>query len=395
MIAFSLSLMFQTFKQEVAVAQEDYTDLIVSLTEQGKLEEALVAVEEYINRDNTRGTYSWWGYNAKGIIFELMGESTKAIYAYQEALQYASQDEKINTLVNIGTLQNDLGDYTEAISHYEEAIHRLDRNNPRRYLIKMFLAWPRFYLSQGDTAILKQVYLEASPKLHKIERHIDPPDKGKAYMQASVIAFQLGRFHEAIQLTKTFLNIRNTDSTKLHLAITLLYSNEEVEANEVFRRVDLRNVSKVSLASWHWLKGDERRARRNLEEHFAEEYSSDKLRERVRRSIRTDEILPYDMWKEARKQKWFRELVYPNTIDYSTEKYAEQPEKETQEGLETYTNENQEKDSTTTVFATNLSNVFHKPDCSKLDASEGLIKFDSPQQASEAGCLPCNYCNPS
>ncbi len=47
-----------------------------------------------------------------------------------------------------------------------------------------------------------------------------------------------------------------------------------------------------------------------------------------------------------------------------------------------------------TVFATNFSNVFYKRDCSKLEASEGLIKFNTPQKASEAGCLPCNYCKP-
>jgi hypothetical protein len=170
-----------------------------------------------------------------------------------------------------------------------------------------------------------------------------------------------------------------------------------VEANEVFRRINLGNVSKESIALWHWLKGDEIQARRNLKECFAEQYSSDTQRENAKRIIRKDEILPYDMWKEARKKNWFRELVYPHTIDYPSENYEKQFEKETQEGIEASTNKNQEKvlkDNPTTVFATKYSNVFHKPDCSKLDASEDLIKFDSPQQASKAGCLPCNYCRP-
>ncbi|KKK62787.1 hypothetical protein LCGC14_3000850, partial [marine sediment metagenome] len=299
---------------------------------------------------------------------------------------------------NIGDLQHDLGDYTDAISYYEEAIHRLDRNDPRRLWLKMLIEWSGFYLSKGDTVTLKQVYEETNPKLHKIERRLNPFNKGLAYLQASTIAFQLGRFYEAIQLTKTFVNIKNTDSAKLGLAIDLLYLKEEVEANEVFRRIDFRNVSKGSLALWHWLKGDEIQARRNLERYFAEEYSSDVARENAKRIIRKDEILPHDMWKEARKQNWFRELVYPNnTIDYPSENYEKRFEKETQEGIETSTNKNQEKilkDSPTTVFATKYSNVFHKPDCSKMDASEGLIKFDSPQQASEAGYLPCNYCRP-
>jgi len=53
------------------------------------------------------------------------------------------------------------------------------------------------------------------------------------------------------------------------------------------------------------------------------------------------------------------------------------------------------EDYTGAVFATKLTNIFHKPNCSKLKTSEGLIKYDTPQNASEAGLLPCNYCKPS
>jgi hypothetical protein len=46
------------------------------------------------------------------------------------------------------------------------------------------------------------------------------------------------------------------------------------------------------------------------------------------------------------------------------------------------------------VFTSINSNVFHKKDCPKLDATEELVRFDSPQEASREGGLPCNYCNP-
>jgi len=46
------------------------------------------------------------------------------------------------------------------------------------------------------------------------------------------------------------------------------------------------------------------------------------------------------------------------------------------------------------VYATEYSHLLHKPDCSKLNTSDGLIKFDTPQKASKAGYLPCNYCIP-
>lgn len=259
----------------------------------------------------------------------------------------------------------------------------------------MHVAWSKFYLSRGrNTTMLKQVYEETKPKLHVIEDSLDLNNKGNAYSMASSIAFQLSRFDEVIQFDKTLLNIRNIDSNRMSLAIDLLYLKREVEANEVFRRVLWKNVSKSSLVLWYWLKGDEMLARRYLEEYFAEGCSSDIARETLRGAIRRSEILPNDILKEARKKKWFIELVSPNTLDYSTEEYIEQPEHETQEAIKTYSIENQEKDNPTTVFATNSSNVFHKRDCSKLNASDGLIKFDTPQKASKAGCLPCNYCKP-
>ena len=407
LLVFGFSLIFLTFKQEAAIAwgERSFAQRISSLIKLNKLEEAMEATDKYIHKYKKKNYCLGWGYNSKGVIFSKMNEYTKAIYAYQESINYLDVEEKDNRRImlgNIGRLQHLLGDYTDAISYYEKSIQVMDNYDARLYYNKMCVAWSAFYLSQGrDTTILKQVYEKTKPMLHEIEDLQNPNDKCTAYNMASKIAFQLGRFDEAIQLDKTLLNINkneltieNTDSTKLDLAIDLLYLRKEVEANDVFRKVLWGNVSKDSLALWYWLKGDEMLASRYLEEYFAEECSNDIARGNLRGAIRRDEILPYDIWRDARKKKWFRVLVYPNTTDYSTEKYTEKPEQETQEGIKTYSFEIQEKDSPTTVFATNFSNVYHKPSCSKLNASEGLIKFDTPQKASEARCLPCNYCNP-
>ncbi len=410
LIVFGLSLVFLTLKYEVAFAEESsdsFGQKIVSLVKHNKLQEAMTETDEFIYKHKNEKNWLSWGYNMKGVIFLKMHEYTKAIYAYEESIKYIDvegNNGRSITLLNIGGLQHRLGDYTEAISHYEKSIQVMDNNDAMLYkLNKMLVALSAFYLSQGrNTTILKQVYEETiKPMLHEIEYSQNPDLKRTTYEIAARIAFQLGRFDEVIQLRKTLLNINkneltleNIDSTRLVLAIALLYSGKEVEADDVFRNVLWRSVSKDFLALWYWLKGDEMLARRYLEEYFAEDCSSDIARGNLRGIIRRSEILLYDMWKEARKQKWFRDLVYTNTLDYSTEKYAEPPEQETQEGIKTYSIENQEKDSLTTVFATNVSNVFHKPDCSKLNASDGLKEFDTPQKASEAGCLPCNYCKP-
>jgi len=50
--------------------------------------------------------------------------------------------------------------------------------------------------------------------------------------------------------------------------------------------------------------------------------------------------------------------------------------------------------SSFSVFANKDSNVFHKRNCPKLDTKDDLVEFGSPQEASKAGGLPCNYCNP-
>jgi tetratricopeptide (TPR) repeat protein len=254
-------------------------------------------------------------------------------------------------LAHIGYLQQTLGDYTEAISYYEESLQIMDNNDPRRYMPIMDIAWSKFYLSQGrDTTVLQQVYEETKPMLRRVEYLLNQYEKGYAYYAASKIAFQLGRFDEAVQLLKTELNLiennltaDNATDARLGLAITLLYLKKNVEANDVFRKIHWVTVSKDSLALWYWLKGDTVLARRYLEKYFVEECPNEIARENLRRIIRSNEILPYDMWRDARKKKWFRKLIYTNTLDSTTEQHTEKPENETQDEIETYTNENQDK----------------------------------------------------
>ncbi len=299
------------FEQKVSAARKTKESVIVSLKADGKLKKAMELIDEYINRCSMNVTYSW-GYNEKGCIFTLMGEYTKAIYAFQESLRYSegASDDFI-TLMNMGSLQHSLGDYADAISYYDEAIIRMDNDDPRKYWLKMHVAWSGFYLSRGDTMALKQVYKDAKPMLYEIESHLNPFNKGKAYSLASRIAFQLGKYNKAIKLSKKYAKKKKSDSAKLSLAANLLYLKNDVEANEVFSNVDLEDADKELLALWYWLNGDEQQAKSNLEG-----YPNDVEREKAWRLIRNDEILPYDMWKEARKQKWFVELIGPLTTDY-------------------------------------------------------------------------------
>ena len=407
LLVFGFSFVFLTLKYEIAFAGESidsFEQRIVSLTYHNKLQEAMAATDEYLNKYGNKKECWDWVHNAKGVILSKMHEYTKAIYAYQESIKYFDVPtiERWIILTHIGDLQHALGDYTDAISYYEESIQVMDSHVPSRYMPKMFIAWSIFYLSQGmDTNSLKQVYEETKPDLREIEDHLNIYWKGKAYSMASSIAFQLGRFDEAVQFDKTVLNIHNDafnlhniDSDRLSLAIDLVYLKREVEANEAFRRVLLGKVTKSSLSLWHWLKGDEMLSRRYLEEYFAEECSSDVAQENAKRVIRLNEILPHDMWKDARKKKWFRDLVYTDSLDYSTEQYTNIPEHETREDIETYNNGNLELENSAAVYTDKFSNVFHRRDCSKLNDSEGLIKFDTSQKASRNRGLPCNYCKP-
>jgi len=241
-----------------------------------------------------------------------MGEYTKAIYAFQESLRYSdgASDDFI-TLLNMGNLQHSLGDYADAISYFDEAIIRMDNDDPRKYWLKMHVAWSGFYLSRGDTMALKQVYKEAKPMLYAIENHLNSFNKGKAYSLASKIAYQLGKYKKAIKLSKKYAKKKNSDSAKLSLAANLLHLGKEVEANEIFSNIKLKNADKDLLALWYWLSGDEQQARSNLEG-----YTNDVEREKAWGHIRNDEILPYDMWKDAREQKWFVKLIGPLSTDH-------------------------------------------------------------------------------
>ena len=299
------------FEQKVSASRKTSESIIVSLKAQGKLNEAMELIDEYINNCSRNVTFSW-GYNEKGCIFTLMGEYTKAIYAFQESLRYSdgASDDFI-TLLNMGSLQHSLGDYADAISYFDEAIIRMHNDDPRRYWLKMHVAWSGFYLSRGDTMALKQVYKEAKPMLYAIENYLNSFNKGKAYSLASKIAYQLGKYKKAIKLSKKYAKKRKSDSAKLSLAANLLHLGKEVEANEIFSKVNLKDVDKDLLALWYWLSGDEQQARSNLEG-----YTNDVERKKAWGHIRNNEILPYDMWKDAREQKWFVKLIGPLTTDY-------------------------------------------------------------------------------
>ncbi len=311
LIVSGLFLLILIFEQKITEAYETPESAIVSLKAHGRLNEAMELVDEYISNCSTDEAYSW-GYNEKGGVFTLMGEYTKAIYAYQESMKYSEGGTcDFITLKNIGSLQHSLGDYSDAISYYNEAIARMDDKDPRRYWLAMHIAWSGFYLSRGDTMVLKLVYEEIKPILQEIENQLNPFNKGKAYDLASRFACQLGKYDDTIELSKEYVKIKGTDSAKLNLAVNFLYLKKEAEANEVFSEVDLEDVDNVLLALWYWLKGDEKLARSNLEEH-----PDDVEREKAWRHIHNDEILPYDMWKEARRQEWFVELIGPLTTDY-------------------------------------------------------------------------------
>jgi tetratricopeptide (TPR) repeat protein len=299
------------FVQNVSAAKKTKESVIVSLKAQGKLKKAMDLIDEYINNCNMNVTFSW-GYNEKGCIFTLMGEYTKAIYAFQESLRYSNgASDDFITLLNMGNLQHSLGDYADAISYFDEAIIRMDNDDPRRYWLKMHVAWSGFYLSRGDTIALKQVYKEAKPMLYAIERDLNSFNKGKAYSLASKIAYQLGKYKKAIKLSKKYAKKKESDSAKLSLAANLLHLGKEVEANEVFSSVNLKDADKDLIALWYWLNGDEQQARSNLEG-----YTNDVERKKAWGHIRNNEILPYDIWKDAREQKWFVKLIGPLSTDH-------------------------------------------------------------------------------
>ena len=62
----------------------------------------------------------------------------------------------------------------------------------------------------------------------------------------------------------------------------------------------------------------------------------------------------------------------------------------TSENIEKSDNSNKVSSS---VFATNNSNIYHKSNCSDLGTKD-LVEFSSPQKADDAGGIPCGDCNP-
>ena len=91
-------------------------------------------------------------------------------------------------------------------------------------------------------------------------------------------------------------------------------------------------------------------------------------------------------------------IKYVLSIDNPRGNNVKQPRVETHRNMDSLINKAPVKileDYTGTVLASKSNNLFHRPNCAKLEASEGLTRFSTPQKASEAGYLPCNYCTPS
>ena len=91
-------------------------------------------------------------------------------------------------------------------------------------------------------------------------------------------------------------------------------------------------------------------------------------------------------------------INYVLSIDNPRGNNVKQPRVETHRNMDSLINKAPVKileDYTGTVLASKSNNLFHRPNCAKLEASEGLTRFSTPQKAGEAGYLPCNYCKPS
>ena len=91
-------------------------------------------------------------------------------------------------------------------------------------------------------------------------------------------------------------------------------------------------------------------------------------------------------------------IKYVLSIDNPRGNNVKQPRVETQRNMDSLINKAPVEileDYTGAVLASKSNNLFHRPNCAKLEASEGLTRFSTPQKASEAGYLPCNYCKPS
>ena len=91
-------------------------------------------------------------------------------------------------------------------------------------------------------------------------------------------------------------------------------------------------------------------------------------------------------------------INYDLSIDNPRGNNVKQPGVETQRNMDPPINKAPEEileNYSGAVLASKSNNLFHRPNCAKLEASEGLTRFSTPQKASEAGYLPCNYCKPS
>ena len=288
----------------------DFSKLIVKLVRNKHNEEALLKINEFLSYwGEYGGGPVAWGNNVKGILLKDMKLYKGAIECYKIA-DKESEDDKFRAHVNsnIGNLYSAMGKYSEALTYFEKAI-KLFPDNEEIFKLKMAYF---VYLPMGKMKEAEEIYLSLLPELKTLDTFtLSETDKGHATCVSSVIALQLNKKKDAIDLCRLCIE----RITKFSYDMICLGCAQQVatlgymeEADKYYKLANKENVTPAALALYFHLRGDDHKAEEYLKKSF-EEMKSDEARKNWRQDLQLDTRYPVDSWETARDKPWFKKFL--------------------------------------------------------------------------------------
>jgi tetratricopeptide (TPR) repeat protein len=288
---------------DCGASEKELAAKIIELSTNAKYEQALEQTDEFISKYKNIS----FGYAAKGNVLANMYRIEEAIQYYKEALQYITDRVKKGiTCENIANNYIRLNNFDDAINYYRLAIEA-----DNRLFASSMMGLSQAYMLKGDMDLALASYKKACKRLDESDarlREAQDANKGRVFMMAAWIAFQLGNNDEALEYAKKGKDLSNTDKARLVFASYLARVGNKKKALREFWGININNCSAGALASFYLLVDDDKNAIKYFNISYAELKTSEQIKF-WKLSFKRDAMYPHDDWSKARNQGWFKAKI--------------------------------------------------------------------------------------
>lgn len=271
------------------------------LLDSSNYQDSLLVADQMIQLE-PRNSY---GYVAKGNALKSLYRLSEAVDNYKQSVELNNKERFIGYR-QIGSVYVMLGDFDSAVKYFNKAIN----DNNSVYSYTMFDIADA-YLLKGDMTNATKAYNNAKMRIDESEQflgQLNASNKGKIYLRAAWIAYQLDRNADSLEYAKTYKELKMIDNANLSLATYFARLGDSGTAKILANSFNDDNCDLMSLALYYLLIDDHINARRYFEKDYLSQRTPSQLN--IWRSIlKQSAMYPHDDWSKARNLEWFKNKV--------------------------------------------------------------------------------------